>query len=82
MTSTDITPRQLPRPTELEARAADAGARVAVMSVTAVSAGCLAAVIYAAISGISSWSEVVVLAGIALATVGLMVAIDPLRRDP
>jgi hypothetical protein len=82
MTSTDITPRQLSRPTELEARAADAGARVAVMSVTAVSAGCLAAVIYAAISGISSWSEVVVLAGIALATVGLMVAIDPLRRDP
>jgi hypothetical protein len=85
MTTSDITRQQLPRPTrpaKLERQAEHAGGRLAVMGVAAVSIGCLAAVMYAAISGISNWSEVVVLAGIALATVGLMIAIDPLRRDP
>jgi hypothetical protein len=85
MTSGDITPEELRRPTKpakLERQTGDAGGRLAVMGVAAVSLGCLVAVMYAAISGISNWSEVVVLAGIALATVGLMIAIDPLRHDP
>ena len=85
MTTSDITRQQLPRPArpaKLERHAEDDGTRLAVTGVAAVSIGCLVAVIYAAISGISNWSEVVVLAGIALATVGLMIAIDPLRREP
>jgi hypothetical protein len=82
MTTTDITRQQLPRPSDLEPKTEDTGERLAVVGVTAVSVGCIAAVMYAAISGISSWSEIIVLAGIALATVGLMIAIDPLRRAP
>ena len=79
MTTSDITSQ--PLPTRVEHHAEDAGERIAVAGVAAVSLGCVVAVMYAAISGISNWSEVVVLAGIALATVGLMIAIDPLRHD-
>jgi small-conductance mechanosensitive channel len=83
MTSTDITRQATLGRTEIEHRApADDGSwQPALVGITAVVIGCLAAVIYAAISGISEWSEVIVLAGIALVTVGLMIAIDPLRRE-
>jgi hypothetical protein len=42
--------------------------------------GLLAALIYASVTGISDWSQLVVLGGIVLVTVSVMIAIDPLRR--
>jgi uncharacterized membrane protein YobD (UPF0266 family) len=42
--------------------------------------GLLVALIYATVTGISDWSQLVVLGGIVLVTVSVMIAIDPLRR--
>ena len=42
--------------------------------------GLLVALIYASLTGISDWSQLVVLGGIVLVTVSVMIAIDPLRR--
>jgi uncharacterized membrane protein len=47
---------------------------------TIVLVGLLVALIYASVTGISDWSQLVVLGGIVLVTVSLMIAIDPLRR--
>jgi protein-S-isoprenylcysteine O-methyltransferase Ste14 len=54
--------------------------REGVVAVTAVMLGLIVALIYASVTGISSWSQLVVLGGIVLATIGVMIAIDPLRR--
>jgi hypothetical protein len=65
-----------------EAQAGQAGgSRLATVGVTAVLIGCVVAVTYAAISGIGDWSQLVVLGGIALVTIGMMIAIDPLRKE-
>ena len=40
----------------------------------------LAALSYAAVEVINGWAQVVVLAMIVVTTVGMMIAIDPLRR--
>jgi hypothetical protein len=52
-----------------------------VVAYTAIGVGVLVAVMYAAIAGIGSWAQIVVLAGIVLATIGVMIAMDPLRRE-
>lgn len=51
------------------------------IAVTAISAGTIVAVLLAAITGISEWSQLVVLGGIALVTIGTMIAFDPLRKE-
>ena len=50
------------------------------VALTAVLVGMLAALLYASITGIDDWSQLVVLGGIVLVTIGVMIAIDPLRR--
>jgi hypothetical protein len=52
----------------------------AAIAYTAIATGVLGALIYATVEGIGSWAEVVVLAGVALAAIGVMIAVDPLRR--
>jgi hypothetical protein len=52
-----------------------------VVAYTAIGVGVLGAVIYAAVEGVGSWAQIVVLAGIVLATIGVMIAADPLRRE-
>jgi len=54
--------------------------RDTLVALSAVSLGTLAALIYASVTGIGDWSQLVVLGGIVLATIGVMIAIDPLRR--
>jgi hypothetical protein len=51
------------------------------LQTAAIVIGLLAATAYAAIAGIDDWSQLVVLGGIALASIGTMIAIDPLRRE-
>jgi hypothetical protein len=51
------------------------------LQIAAILVGLLAATGYAAITGIDDWSQLVVLGGIALVSVGTMIAIDPLRRE-
>ena len=50
------------------------------IALTAVLGGSLAALSYTSVTGIADWSQLVVLGGIVLATIGVMIAIDPLRR--
>jgi hypothetical protein len=50
------------------------------VALTAVLGGSLAALSFASVTGIDDWSQLVVLGGIVLATIGVMIAIDPLRR--
>jgi len=50
------------------------------VAIGAVMVGMIAALIYASLSGIDNWSQLVVLGGIVLTTIGVMIAIDPLRR--
>jgi hypothetical protein len=57
------------------------GERVAVVAYTAIATGVLGALIYASVEGLHSWGHLAVLAGIVLATIGVMIAVDPLRRD-
>ena len=52
------------------------------IATTAVGLGTAGTIVYAAITGFGDWSELVVLGGIALATIGTMIAFDPLRREP
>ena len=51
------------------------------IATTAILVGALAAVTYSVVTGISDWSQLVVLGGIALAAIGTMIAVDPLRRE-
>ena len=51
------------------------------IAATAIAFGTLAAVIYAATTGISDWSQLVVLGGVALVAIATMIAVDPLRRE-
>ena len=51
------------------------------IQITAILVGLVAATIYAAITGIDDWSQLVVLGGIALVSIATMIAIDPLRRE-
>jgi hypothetical protein len=48
---------------------------------SAILLGTLTAIIYAAATGISDWSQLVVLAGIALVAIATMIAVDPPRRE-
>lgn len=45
----------------------------------AAATGALGGLLYATVAGVNGWSEIVVLAGIVLATVGVLIAVDPLR---
>jgi hypothetical protein len=56
------------------------GERTAVIAYSAIAMGVLGALIYASVEGLNSWAHLVVLAGIVLATIGVMIAVDPLRR--
>ena len=47
----------------------------------AVGLGIAGAVVFAAITGINEWSQLVILGGIALVTIGTMIAFDPPRRE-
>ena len=51
------------------------------LQIAAILVGLLAATTYAAITGIDDWSQLVVLGGIGLVSIGTMIAIDPLRRE-
>jgi hypothetical protein len=51
------------------------------IQITAILLGIGAATTYAVITGINDWSQLVVLGGIALVSIGTMIAIDPLRRE-
>lgn len=81
MATSDIAPRKLYDSAE---RAETGESRLlrkdGVVAVTAVMLGTLTALIYASVTGISDWSQLVVLGGIVLVTVSVMIAIDPLRR--
>ena len=55
--------------------------RIAAVAYTAIALGVLGALIFVSIEGVDSWAHLVVLAGIVLATIGVMIAVDPLRRD-
>jgi hypothetical protein len=50
------------------------------VAIGAVMVGMIAALVYAALSGIDNWSQLVVLGGIVLTTISVMIATDPLRR--
>jgi hypothetical protein len=49
--------------------------------IAAILIGLIAATTYATVTGIDDWSQLVVLGGIALVSIGTMIAIDPLRRE-
>jgi hypothetical protein len=51
------------------------------IQIGAILIGLSGATIYAAIIGIDDWSQIVVLGGIALASIGTMIAADPLRKE-
>ena len=51
------------------------------IATAAIGLGALSAVAFAAITGINEWSQLVILGGIALVTIGTMIAFDPLRRE-
>ena len=51
------------------------------VQVTAILVGVLTAILYAAITGIHEWSQIVVLGGVALVMIAMMIAIDPLRKE-
>ena len=50
-------------------------------AIAATGLGTASAVAFAAITGISEWSQLVILGGIALVTIGTMIAFDPPRRE-
>jgi hypothetical protein len=86
MSTTNISQRNLRSQTEGRAtrrmRTAEAHAlrKDTLVAIAAVMIGMLAALLYAAHTGIDDWSQLVVLGGIVLTTIGVMIAIDPLRR--
>jgi hypothetical protein len=51
------------------------------IAMTAIGLGTVTAVAFAAITGISSWAQLVILGGIALVTIGTMIASEPPRRE-
>jgi hypothetical protein len=55
--------------------------RVAVVAYTAIAMGVLGALIYVSVEGLDTWGHLLLFAGIVLATIGVMIAVDPLRRD-
>lgn len=55
--------------------------RTAVVAYTAIAMGVIGALVYVSVEGVNSWAHLVVLAGIVLATIGVMIAVDPLSRD-
>jgi hypothetical protein len=55
--------------------------RVAVVAYTAIAMGVLGALIYVTVEGLDSWGHLLVSAGIVLATIGVMIAVDPVSRD-
>jgi hypothetical protein len=55
-------------------------ARTGVIAYPAIATGVLGALIYVSIEGVDSWAHLALLAGIVLATIGVMIAVDPLRR--
>jgi len=81
MATTDMSPENLYDSAEsAETRDGRLLHKDGVVAVAAVLVGMLATLIYASVTGISDWSHLVVLGGIVLVTVGVMIAIDPLRR--
>jgi len=54
--------------------------RAEVVAYAAIAAGVVGALLYVTVAGVGSWAQVVVLAGIVLATIGVMIAVDPLKR--
>ncbi|HEX2468478.1 MAG TPA: hypothetical protein VHJ54_09750 [Solirubrobacterales bacterium] len=46
----------------------------------AIPMGVIGALVYVTVEGLSSWAHLVVLAGIVLAAIGVMIAVDPLGR--
>ena len=50
-------------------------------AITTVLVGAVAAVTYAAVTGVANWAQLVVLGGIALVTIAALIAVDPLRRE-
>jgi hypothetical protein len=55
--------------------------RAAAVAYTAIGMGVIGALIYVSVEGLDSWGHLMVLAGIVLATIGVMIAVDPLSRD-
>ena len=51
-----------------------------VIAFTVLAVAVLGALVYATIEAIDGWAHFVVLAGIVMATLGVMIALDPLRR--
>jgi hypothetical protein len=51
------------------------------IQIAAILIGLTAATVYAAVTGIDDWSQIVVLGGIVLASIGTMIATDPLRKE-
>ncbi len=51
------------------------------LQIAAILIGFVAAITFAAISGIDDWSQLVVLGGIALVSIATMIATDPLRKE-
>ena len=54
--------------------------RTTAIAYTAIAMGVIGALVYVTVEGLSSWAHLVVLAGIVLATIGVMIAVDPLGR--
>jgi hypothetical protein len=54
--------------------------RAPLIAYTIVAIGVLGALSYAAVEVINGWAQIVVLMMIVVTTVGMMIAIDPLRR--
>jgi hypothetical protein len=51
------------------------------IAMAVIALGTVSTVAFAAITGINEWSQLVILGGIALVTIGTMIAFDPLRRE-
>ena len=51
------------------------------IAMAVIALGTASTVAFAAITGIDEWSQLVILGGIALVTIGTMIAFDPLRRE-
>ena len=51
------------------------------IAMATIALGTVSTVAFAAITGINEWSQLVILGGIALVTIGTMIAFDPLRKE-
>jgi uncharacterized membrane protein HdeD (DUF308 family) len=52
-----------------------------VVAYTAIAMGVLGALIYVTVEELDSWGHLLVIAGIVLATIGVLIAVDPVSRD-